>query len=431
MAAHSHTIRGSLAALAMGGAFVVASAGVVMAAPGHLDRTFSHDGQQFVDFRGENDFGYAVALQSGRILIAGITGSRRSEDLALARLNKSGTINTNFGHHGRVRTDLGGRADEMSNGLAVLSSGKILVAGDSKTASGEKISVVRYRADGRLDGTFGGGDGKVLVRVSTGDAFGYDLGVQSDGKFIVVGESDPNAASSRFLLVRFDRSGRVDSTFGSGGIVRTRFGPGHAAAYRIAVLPNDKIVACGWKEEPSGGAFDTALVRYRPGGELDAAFGGDGKVTRRLVAGDDDYCDALALRPRGRVLLGEHVRRGGNQNMGFLQYRPDGALDTGFSGDGKQVLDLGGQERLTGLALQRDGRILASGRAGSERFSVVRLGAGGKLDSTFGNHGVASAPLRGSGGEAFSLILQSDGKIVVAGDARDGSVDFAAARFRS
>ena len=149
----------------------------------------------------------------------------------------------------------------------------------------------------------------------------------------------------------------------------------------------------------------------------------------RLVVGDDDYCDALALRSKGRILLAEFVRRNGNQDMGFLQFRPDGRLDPTFSGDGKQILDFGGQESASALALQQDGKILASGKTGSKDFSLVRLKPGGKLDTTFGRHGVASAPLRGAGGTALDVTVQSNGRIVVVGEAGDGSQDFAAARF--
>jgi uncharacterized delta-60 repeat protein len=424
----SGSLRRLLVLLGIACAFVLATGGLASAAPGSLDRSFSGDGQQFVDFKGGSDFGYTVALQGRRILIAGITGSGRSEDLALARLNRNGTLDSTFGRRGRVRTDVGGRADEMSNGLAVLPSGKILVAGDSKTPSGEKLAIVRYWPNGRLDRSFGGGDGKVLVRVGPGDAFGYDLAVLEGGKFIVAGETDPTASRAKFLLVRFTSLGKVDQTFGSSGVVRTRFGSRHDAAYRVVVMPNGKIVACGWTEGASG-TFDTAVARYAPSGRLDRRFSGDGKVTKKLVRGGDDFCDAIVPRARGRILLGEFVRRSGNQDMGLLQYRADGRLDPGFSGDGKQILDFGGQENSRALALQSDGKILVAGTAGTDDFALVRLRPRGGVDTAFGQHGVASAPLRGAGGAAFDLVVQSNGRIVVVGEADDGSEDFAATRF--
>src|SRR5436190_8358358 len=165
-----------IAMLALACALLVLTAGIAVAAPGDLDTFFSRDGQKFVDFSGRNDFAYTVALQSGRILVAGISGFSTGENFALARMHGDGSLDKSFGTRGRVRTNVGVRADEFSNGLAVLSSGKIVVAGDSRIASGTKLSLVRYRADGSLDPTFGGGDGKVLQGVAPGDAFGYDLG---------------------------------------------------------------------------------------------------------------------------------------------------------------------------------------------------------------------------------------------------------------
>src|SRR2546423_15607611 len=109
-------------------AAVLVLPGTAAAASGGLDTTFSRDGQQFVNFGGADDFGYAVAFQSARIVEAGITGAGVHEDLALTRLTARGRVDTTFGRNGRVRTDVAGNSDEMSGGLAILQSGKILVA---------------------------------------------------------------------------------------------------------------------------------------------------------------------------------------------------------------------------------------------------------------------------------------------------------------
>jgi hypothetical protein len=78
-------------------------------------------------------------------------------------------------------------------------------------------------------------------------------------------------------------------------------------------------------------------------------------VITRLSA-NDDGCDALALRSGGGVLVGDFVKQGTNQNMGFLRYRSNGTLDPAFNGDGKQIVDLHGQETIRGLAVQGTGR---------------------------------------------------------------------------
>ena len=115
--------------------------------------------------------------------------------------------------------------------------------------------------------------------------------------------------------------------------------------------------------------------------------------------------------------------------MGFLRYRSDGTLDPGFNGTGERIVDFGGQERLTAVAIQTDGKIVAVGAAGTKNFAVVRLNSNGAVDSSFGTAGMAFAPLRNSDDFANDVVLQTDGRIVVAGYSADGTYDFAVARF--
>jgi uncharacterized delta-60 repeat protein len=109
----------------------------------------------------------------------------------------------------------------------------------------------------------------------------------------------------------------------------------------------------------------------------------------------------------------------------------DGALDTGFSGDGKLTSDFGNTftgDSAVDVLVQPDGKIIVGGRTGGFG-DLARYLPDGSLDASFGGDGSSAI----SGGAIAALALQSDGKIVVAGgDIVIGSgVDFAVARFNT
>jgi uncharacterized delta-60 repeat protein len=147
-------------------------------------------------------------------------------------------------------------------------------------------------------------------------------------------------------------------------------------------------------------------------GDLDPSFGGDGIVTTVVGGGG---AEALAILPNGKI-----VAAGG----GLARYLPDGSLDPVFDGDGK-VTTGGG----VGVALQSNGRIVTV--SGGNGFWVTRYRRDGSLDPTFGGDGQVVTDL-GVETRAADVVIQSDGKIVVAGSrlVLDGLAgDFAVVRY--
>jgi uncharacterized delta-60 repeat protein len=225
-------------------------------------------------------------------------------------------------------------------------------------------------------------------------------------------------------------SGDLDPSFGGDGVVTTSFGNG-AHAYALAILPNGKIVVAGSND-------DFALARYLPDGTLDPVLDGDGKVTTDF--GDRDGANSVATQPNGRIVAAGEG--GGNFPFGgdfaLARYKRDGALDLTFGADGKVVTDLGEWPgSAADLVIQSDGKIVVVGTqnrndvAGlSGDFVVVRYNPDGSLDTSFGSGGVVLSELRG---EALGVVLQPDGKIVVAGYSglSDVSLDTALVRYEA
>ena len=128
---------------------------------------------------------------------------------------------------------------------------------------------------GTLDTTFGT-NGKVTTDIGSADNYACALGLQADGKIVVVGDS-----SSGFALARYNTNGTLDTTFGKGGIVTTVVERGNDIAFALAIQPNGKIVVTG--QSAIGGIYQFAVVRYNTNGTLDTEFGTGGIVKTQVA----------------------------------------------------------------------------------------------------------------------------------------------------
>jgi uncharacterized delta-60 repeat protein len=157
--------------------------------------------------------------------------------------------------------------------------------------------------------------------------------------------------------------------------------------------------------------MDTAALAASSWGFLDATFSEDGKVLTNVVG--DDSADAVAIQDDGKIVVAGSGS--GGTDIVVVRYTVGGALDTTFDGDGKVITDIEGEDAAFGIAIQPDQRILVAGASdGAANAVVVRYESDGGLDPTFGDGGVASAPVTG-GGAALDIGLQTDGGIVVTG----------------
>jgi uncharacterized delta-60 repeat protein len=158
---------------------------------------------------------------------------------------------------------------------------------------------------------------------------------------------------------------------------------------------------------------ENRLARFNADGSLDAGFGSGGVVRIAPVA---TAATDLAIQADGRILASGLVHRDGYGDLAVLRYNPDGSPDASFDGDGQAVVSFGettGASALA-LALQPDGKIVAAGRSdgSSQGFVLARLNPDGSLDTSFDGDGRVT----NAGGEsAADVVVQGDGRIVVAG----------------
>jgi len=299
--------------------------------------------------------------------------------------------------------------------------------------------------DGDLDPTFGT-DGKVLTDFDHSTDIANAVAIQADGKLVVVGTTyqDNDFSDEDFAVARYNPDGTLDKTFGVGGKVQTDF-PGLAAvASSVVVQPDGKMVV-------AGGAFplftflgDFKMVRYNSNGSLDSSFGDGGIVTTTFPEGS--YAFDVALQADGKIIAAGTVfvdfnpGESSNTDFALARYNPDGTPDATFGNGGQVSTDfLGLEDDAFSVLIQPDGKIVAVGSANDPAtfydFAAVRYLSNGTLDTTFGVAGKVHTDFGDQNFDrARSAVLQPDGQIVAAGFAisQNGGVqNFAVARYTS
>ena len=362
-------------------------------ADGSLDTTFGIGGKVTTDFgQGGSTIVNAIAIQpDGKILAAGEAGTTSNPDFALARYNPDGSLDVTFGVGGKVTTDFSGLS-ESAFALATQSDGKIVAAGSASYKNrGLTVSdfgLARYNPDGSLDTSFGIA-GKVTTDFLGREDWARAVAIQSDGKIIAAGIMAIAPGGTPYFdlrvrrgaLVRYNKDGSLDSTFGTGGKVITEI-LGPSALNALSIQSDGKIIAAGhsgvlngsvsdgrWFEIFRSGptAMDFALVRYNEDGSLDTTFGAQGKVETDLNT-PSDVIYAVSLQPDGKIIAT------GNAGLSdwappvshwapLARYNRDGSLDTTFGIGGKVRMDLPAGQAATAhfVGIQPDGKIVVTG----------------------------------------------------------------------
>ena len=316
-----------------------------------------------------------------------------------------------FSGDGRVVTDVTANFD-WTLGLALQDDGKIVTAGQA-AGSGGRFYVVRYLNGGQRDTSFGG-DGVVFTNFTAGGDFGYDVALDNSQRIVVAGGI--GGSGGRMGLARYDPAdGSLDTTFGGGdGKVATNFSGGNDYAFNVVVQADGKILAVG-RSGGNGGQF--ALARYNDDGTPDTTFGGDGKVTTNFTAGSD-YADDVAIVDADTFVVVGTAKADGDSKFALALYDSAGQLDTTFGGDGRVMTNFNTRrfiEGAWGVAVQGGVGIVATGPAG-ENLAVVRYTLTGALDLVFGGGDGITRTSWSSGFDwPDEIALDAIGRVVIVG----------------
>jgi uncharacterized delta-60 repeat protein len=389
-------------------------------------------------------------------------------------LSNGGALDPTFGNRAGYVTVPTGDARAV---LVLPWDNKIVVTDDSVKGSNTFMGLVRYNTDGSLDSTFGSGG--VMNSQVPGGAYGAALyphaGTTNDGKIVAVGGGD---------LARFNPNGSLDTSFGKRGVVTLTFnagavviqpsgqifveGSGAMARYNANGTLDANFGSRGTVALPFSGSFalqadgkfvvggmagpsgdDWGLARYTANGTLDATFNSAGPTLGTVIITFPELAaslNAIAIYPStgpdsadsGKVVAAGLVF--GPPTVGYdpalVRYNADGTSDATFGQSGQVVVPVapGGGARITAVALQTDGKIVAAGSSlyqgvSGSALSVYRWNRDGSLDTSWGNSGGVLPSSGGvvqtktGGGDiGRALAIQADGRIVAVGYSSSPSV---------
>ncbi|HPO09275.1 MAG TPA: hypothetical protein PLZ55_11450, partial [bacterium] len=393
---------------------------LAFASVGGLDCTFGTCGMAFASHANNYAQGDAMAIYTsgtytGKFVVAGtVEGSGGTDDFCAARFNSNGSLDTSFYSTGWAPAiDFSGSYDRPG-GVAVYSGGthdgKVVVVGSANISSKDNLAVVRYNADGSLDTTFGS-SGLFSALIGGTSSYWTDVVIDSSNKIYVVGTISSNLSA----IVRLNENGGLDTSFSTDGIqtVNVSTAGSQMEGFVSVALSGSSIWAGGWACDTSGDNW-YQIVKFDTSGNLDTSFSGDGILMLSVNTGSHGN-GFIAVQTDGKVLIGGYADDTNNvRDFGIARVNTDGSLDTTFSGDGKVLVDVGGSsDELYGLAVQSDGKIVAVGVAYD--FGIVRLNSDGSLDTTFGNGGKNLYELGDDDRPYAGVVIQSDGKIVSGG----------------
>lgn len=341
-----------------------------------------------------------------------------------------------------VSTDFSG--NESVSGIVLQSDGKLLIAGDTEKNGFRNIALARYHSNGSLDLGFGAG-GKVITDISAVD-IGKSVATQIDGKILVAGSTAAsNDVASVFVLVRYGIDGKPDAAFGTDGKVLTHVGSSfNESPAGVAQLPDGKIIVGG--SSPDG----LLLARYLADGSLDASYGVNGKVIKKLSQ-FVDTTDMLVAADGSVVLVGANrydndfvVARFTTSGQPDTAFGATGIVYTRFDQDnnGQAFLGYGRHDSAGAVAIDPSARIVVAGSSEFNmgqgyvgRVALSRYLSDGSLDPSFGIGGkvlTGFPPALNLHVVIHKVIVQPNGKILVAGHSsqKGGSYSFNPVIFR-
>jgi uncharacterized delta-60 repeat protein len=419
---------------------------------GTLDSSFSEDGIISEKIESSSDNGSIVLKQNdGKLLLIGNQrnnkqNASRNSEIAMARFNQNGSLDVSFGTNGKSISVFGQNVNNVRK-AALQPDGKILVFNEYfvvvTQTNGQEV--IRFNSDGTLDASFGTG-GKINISSSFFSSLAA-LHVKEDGSFLVLNQGiNPFITSENLSLILryFNSDGSLITSFGNAGAVYFDGVFSISPDPEIVVQTDGKILISLAQQGSNGLGF--SLKRINSDGTIDASF-----ENEILVADIQSAPNAVFLEPDGKIIVAG-VSTAVNEfyvfnNFISARYNADGSLDTSYGTNGVLSTFLGDQTSslfsVAKLVLrQADGKFLV-GLSRYEQnpasipfefydFAVYRFNTNGEYDNDFGNAGRVFTSFYTKYDELFSMVLQDDNKIILAGTTDNGTTrDFALARLEN
>ena len=373
---------------------------ITIAQPGQPDSTFNGNGIAFVSVPNSYMVPLTDILQKdGKLLIAGRgfkDQSKSNADGIILRLNTDGTNDNSFGSNGLVFTDFGNKIEDFFC-VSVQQDGKIIAGGSSSNGDAgdpQKGVAARYYANGVPDSSFGE-NGKIITDYNPlpfSVETIYQMETLENGALLAnAAVADTADANQVPLKAMYHSNGILDSTFGVNGILKDS-----GSIPATIDLSGRKI----YFDDRSLDDLDHfAISRRLPDGTLDHSFNRTGTsfIFIDTLGVTPSTC---IIQPDKKILIGGILNtklcdRSNCNGRDFLlvRYRDNGSIDSSFGSDGMARLRFDLSNELQKILLQSDGKILVAGTvtnnpAGFEgAYGLARYLPNGQVDSGFGENG--------------------------------------------
>lgn len=373
---------------------------------GRLVRSFGRNGTTkiAVGSRATQMGGLSVDARGRIYLSANQSGGPAgpADGLLLARLTKTGSLDPTFGTGGLVKTPtfVGGGT---GNGVNVSADGQVYV---SVAESGSGPGVARFNSSGTIDGSFGSGGVASLTPTDTLHRTSAST-VLADGSGVFVGGAmGVQGAQTSLFSARFGSTGVADNAYGSSGVALAAtlaFNVNVSGQLVAAVRSARGLMLIGTQQAGERPCPNTTVAAVDSAGQVDPSFGTDG-VARVRSSGCLPASDA-AISSDGSLYVAAGAQQGleaGRRSDVVVQRfsdhgNPDKRFDRSL-----ETPRVGSSTTATSIAASRHSLYVA-GYARSRRCSgpgggycqvsvLTRLSTSGKVDATFGTHGVVTVP---------------------------------------
>lgn len=389
-----------------------------------LDTSFNHIGLSTYPFYTNNDECHALIIQpDNKIVMAGVSYSDidNNSPAAITRCNNDGTLDYSFGNNGKTIFQSITHGGDDIRGLALQADGKIIATGIHQDSTNIiKFITIRFNSDGSIDSTFSN-DGFDLISFLNINDQSFSVKVQHDGKILVAGFSSGGCGIGAYVaMARYNTDGTMDNSFGNFG--KVLFQVNGSCYAKDLMLKYDYIYIAGLSLYSSSSAF--LLARFLMNGQIDSTFGTNGTVITPIGT-LPSYAYSIDDQSNGKIICsgvyGDYIN---NDSLlyALVRYNADGSIDNTFGNNGTLITNIGGElTEAFPLAIQADDKIAIGCTSGINYdfdFVVARFLPDGDIDNTFGNNGAIFTDFGKNYNRCWAIAIQSDGKIDAAGMAK-------------
>ncbi len=379
------------------------------------DETFGNGGLIIRDFGFGDDEIFALAVQEdGKILVAGYADNGEVGNLAVARYLPDGTVDASFSDDGVLWESMGS-GETVGYNLVYLDDGNILVSGVTDDL-GSKAFIARITASGVLDDSFGD-NGRSLVAINGTDVKNTDVVVGEGDAVYMVNTYLDSAGSGRTVVVKFNGSGQLETSFGDSGVFELVFADG-VRINALSLLADGNFLAAGYTV--IDGADRACLVRFTADGTVDASFG-DAGIKILSLEGDSSRLSDIVAADIDRLVLVGYADDGTYRQTVVAMVDLDGNPVSEFGTDGVYRSTLGFENIGTAGNVNNSGEIQVAGLAyegtASDVFVLtLALNTAAELQANYLTETVSVGDSAG-----YAVTSLADGTLLVAGSADNGS----------